>query len=213
MPVGLWLLATLLLILIAALLAVTAYSLCAVCTIVRSRRGGVVALPDASSLLTNREGSVHGPLRAIVLCRSERDRNYLVERLKEHYSPYHYHVHTRGRGQPGVVHWIPEKATANDALYIFDDLEAVLQDDADGRVLFDELQRLVDGDRAGDVVQDSRRTTGIRIVFGPPIDGSRIELTGRIVGHGGRVWRASSVPACSVVPMATGPASTNASRS
>ena len=147
----LWLPSTLLLILIAASLAGAAYSLCAVCTIVRSRSGGVVALPDACHLLRNYKHSVDGPLRAIVLYRSERDRNCLVERLKERledHSLYRYRVRSRGHGQPRVVNWIPQEAPEKPALYIFDDLEAVLQDDADGRVLFDELQRLVDGDAA-----------------------------------------------------------------
>lgn len=140
----LWLLSASLLLLIVALLGATAYSLCAVCTIVRGRGGGVVALPDAERLLVSDQGSVH----AIVLCRSERDRRCLVRRLNGRFSPYRHHVHTRGRGQPRIVHWIPEEPTTEEALYIFDDLRSVLQDDADGRVLFDELQRLVDGGAA-----------------------------------------------------------------
>ena len=156
---GLWVLSALLLVLIATLLGTTAYSLSAVCTIVGSRRGGLVKLPEAMCLLKNDDGGARdrGPLRAIVLCRNEADRQCLVEELKQRSSPHGRRIRTSELAQPRGVRWIPREATTREAptgeatkegLYIFDDLKEVLSDGADGRGLLEELQRLVDGGAA-----------------------------------------------------------------
>ena len=133
------------------LVLTVAYSVCALCTIVRRSRHCMMPLPDADAIPkgTGKRGSVPAkPLRVIVLCASGRDRDRFVRRLTRRLdlAPHRYHVvrqddgYTRDR-----VDWVTKAAKTDPPLYIFDDLERVLDDTAEGRALFKELERKVDG--------------------------------------------------------------------
>ena len=144
------LLSVILLLLVALLLGTVAYSLCALCTIVRSRRHELVKLMEADHVLEkvkNGTSSGHRPLRAIVLYRSEGDRRRFLRRLKRilNVSPYHHRVEKQDRGLLlCTVHWRND-TKAQDTLYVFDDLKKVLEDSGEGRALLAELECRVNG--------------------------------------------------------------------
>ena len=102
---------------IGALVGFVAYSICAICMIVRRRRCWVVELPKANSDLlglTNREHSSDRPLRAMLLYRNEEDRKTLLEEWDN----------TKDGNKPTSYN-----------------LADVLKPDAIGRTLFEELER------------------------------------------------------------------------
>ena len=144
------LLSVILLLLVALLVGTVAYSLCALCTIVRSRRHELVKLLEADRLLEkakNGKPAVHKPLRAIVLYRSERDRRRFLRRLRRilNVSPYNHSVDRHDRGlRSWTVRWT-KNTTESDVLYVFDDLKTVLEDTGEGRALFGELECRVNG--------------------------------------------------------------------
>ena len=197
----LWVLSLSSISLIAALLGVVAYSLCAVCTMVGGRLAGVVKLPDANRLLANLDGKggFEQPLRAIVLHRGEWDRECFVRRLDRHFSVQMLKVSSGGYGRPRTVGWTTRGATGKTAIYTFDDLEGVLRQDADGRARFDELQRLVDDGAA--VVLCSRVVPDHRYSDRRPVDrsvGNReydVERWSRLAG-GFRLYVLRPGPEC-----------------
>ena len=139
-----------LLLLMTAAIAAIAYSICAVCTIVRSRRVGVVKLPDADCILENAEKGepfLCKPLRAIVLYRSEEDLEKFVEKLQKSFSPRRHHFDAKASRRCSVE-WIPKPQAKHEALHVFRDLKQVLQNDCEGRALFHELQRLATNEQS-----------------------------------------------------------------
>ncbi len=126
-----------------------AYFICAISTIVRGRRGGLVELPDATAvlnLLNNGNSSPDQPPRLIVLYRSRSDAGAVVDKLRKrpHFVQRRYSFISHVGKYPRIsVSWAPEPRN-NQPLYVFDDLEKVLEDSAEGRALLDELERLVD---------------------------------------------------------------------
>ena len=135
------------LLLIAILVVTVAYFVCAVCTIVRGRRGGVVELPAAKAVLCGlaKGDSAPGePPRLFLLNRCPSDFDTLVEEFQAR-SPgaLRRFSFARDVGAPPRVSGssVPESSQSK-PVYFFDDLEAVLEDSADGRVLFRELERL-----------------------------------------------------------------------
>jgi len=141
------------LLLMAILVGGVAYFICAICTIVRGRRGGVVELPDARVAvdgLNKGDSSTGRLLRVILLYRNRGDADTVVDRLKDE-SPLRlltHHVEKCGNKCPRhVVNWtprVPNDTREEGVLYVFNDLGKVLEDSAEGRALFDELERLVD---------------------------------------------------------------------
>ena len=197
----LWVLSLSSISLIVALLGAVAYSLCAVCTMVGGRLAGVVKLPDANRLLANleRKGPFQQPLRAIVLHRGEWDRECFVQRLEQFFPARSRKVYSGGYGRHRVVGSDPPGATRKKAIHVFDDLEDVLRQDADGRAQFAELQRLVD-DKAA-VVLYSRVVPDHRYSERRPADrsvGDReydVERWSRLAG-GFRLYALRPGPEC-----------------
>ena len=147
-----------LLLLMALLIGTIAYSICVVCTIIRSRRRGIVKLLDADAVLmtVKREESLFcRPLRAIVLYRSERDRQCFLRQLTQNLRlvPHHHRVDRHDQNWSRYsVDWMPENATAaKGSLYVFDDMKKILETNAEGHALFDELARKTDA-RSGVLV-------------------------------------------------------------
>ena len=144
------LLSVILLVSVALMVGTVAYSLCALCTIVRSRRHEFVTLLEADHLLERvRNGNPSGrrPLRAIVLYRSEGDRRRFLRRLKHilNVSPCHHLVEKQDRGLlPCTVHW-GNDSKEQGKLYVFDDLKKVLEDSGEGHALFRDLECRVNG--------------------------------------------------------------------
>ena len=144
---SIWLLLT------AILVGGVAYFICAICTIVRGRGGGVVELPDARVALDGlgKGDSSTGQLpRAILLYRNQSDVDDVVKKLKDE-SPLElctHHVDKCGNERPRhIVNWaprVPNDTKEEGVLYVFNDLGKVLEESAEGRALFDELERLVD---------------------------------------------------------------------
>ena len=122
-----------------------AYFICAICTVVRSRGGAVVELPDARAVLTglNKGGPTPGkPPRAIVIHRSIRDRERRVKQLRQG-STFVLRTHKVSKALHGCrvsVSWTPAGVTNRPSLYLFEDLEEVLEDSAEGRARLDELE-------------------------------------------------------------------------
>ena len=136
----------------AALIAAHAYTVCAACTVVGSRRRGLVRLPNAQDLRGPGETPGGTPLRAIVVHRSQRGRDDFLAKLG--LSPRDHRVERRDRcvgkrplGGLHVVEWEPKVPPApGESLYVFDDLREVLDHDVRGRALLDELEgRVNDG--------------------------------------------------------------------
>ena len=127
------------LLLVAILVLGIAYFICAICTIVRGRRGGVVELPDADAVLrhlNNGGSSPDRPARVIVVYRSDRDREQFIWKLKKSSKLLQKHsVRTH------LDKW---RRDNKPPLYVFDDLEEVLEHSTEGRKLLDTLERLVD---------------------------------------------------------------------
>ena len=94
-------------------------------TIVTRRHGE--PMPDANKCLSPKSGR---PLRAVVLSRNPGDRDRFINELieKSDFKP-----------MPG------QGSDASKALYVFDDLERVMERSAEGRALFAELESKVDG--------------------------------------------------------------------
>ena len=147
----------------AALLAAHAYTICAACTVVGRRRRGLAKLPGAQDLehwMGDR--SDREPLRAIVLHRGGRSRGDVVKKRTERLRlwPSDSHVDGRADGSPPLdLDWVPEAVACSkkvihcatsqrttDRLYVFGDLQEVLEDGPDGRTLLDELERRLDRD-------------------------------------------------------------------
>ena len=139
----------------AALIAAHAYTICAACTVVGSRRRGLVKLRNAMDLLNfprdaaKRNGakkstSAAGPLRAIVVYRSEGCRDSFIADIER--ARRDHRVENMGNlgGPRYVVDWESKLPLAQgEPLYVFDDLREVLEPDGRGRALLDELERRV----------------------------------------------------------------------
>ncbi len=135
------------LLLAAALIGFIAYS---IRTIVTRRHGE--PMHDAEERLASKSGR---PLRAVVLSRNPENRGGFIEKsdfesklidgvdckcLRKH--------EWTGKQTEKQIEWITTHGQCSDAskdLYVFDDLEKVLERSAEGRALFAELERKVDG--------------------------------------------------------------------
>ena len=148
------LLSVALLALMALLILTIAYSLCALCTIVRSRRHAMMTLPNARSIRqdTGREVHVPGkPLQAIVLSASDCDRKRLIQQLSGELdlAPHRHRVFRHDHDWPRYsVDWVTDATKATQPLYIFDDLQSVLENNAEGRALLKEIERRVNASSA-----------------------------------------------------------------
>ena len=125
-------------------IAATAYSVCAACTIVRSRRHSLTPLQDAEELrpLANNDA-----LRAIVVHRGKRDCRRSVQQRTESL------IRPRDSAANGdVIQWTAGALSGvvqcelgretRKTLYVFDDLQKVLEHGADGRALLALLEKL-----------------------------------------------------------------------
>ena len=125
-------------------IAATAYSVCAACTVAgRRRRRSLTKLPELRSEPAKGEPPVGRPLHAIVVDRNEWCRDCFVQKLTKRLglSRRDLRVERQTNGCLGyVVHWEPEGGSHNEPLYVFDDLEKVLEDDGKARARFDELE-------------------------------------------------------------------------
>ena len=143
------------------LIAAIAYSVCAACTIVRSRRHSLTTLPkaekelsplqkhprpapDAASRLQTAPAA-RGPLRAIVVHRGKRDCRRAVQERTKRLIRLPANVQWTAGALSGVVHCELGRE-ARKTLYVVYDLQRVLEHGADGRVLLDELERAVNGE-------------------------------------------------------------------
>ena len=146
----------------AALIAAHAYTICAACTVVRSRRRGLVKLGNATDLLKfprdaakqngeKKSASAAGALRAIVVYRSEGCRDSFIADIgrtrRDHCVAHRDHPVKEKRllgGPRYVVDWEPKEPDVpiaqDETLYVFDDLREVLEPDDRGRALLDELE-------------------------------------------------------------------------
>ena len=138
---------------LALVIATIAFTICAVCTVVRRGRHSLVELPNAKCLLdkdlldtAKRDGR---RLRAFVVHRSERCRDHLVCELAKRWKLSRRDLSVKRSADPlrrPAVRWEPDvyqdvhPAKGTERLYIFDDLKPVLEDSAEGRALFDELE-------------------------------------------------------------------------
>ena len=116
------------LLLMVVLVGGVAYFICAISTIVRGRRGGVVELPHAEGVLDRLKNGaclhlLHG---LIVVYRSDGDRRRFIGELKQ-----------RAKS-------VAASTNTKKPLYVFEDLEKVLEDSVEGRAAFDKLERLVE---------------------------------------------------------------------
>ena len=153
----LFVMATLSLLLITALIGGIAYSILKVCTIVRGERYSRTELRDAGCIL---QGKADEPLRGIVVCGNPTVRDIFIGKLDERYRVAR-HRHSVARSavlSPPRVGWKLEEPKKQPQgpekrpLYFFDDLEETLTDNAKGRALFKELTRLLDDEITGSAV-------------------------------------------------------------
>ena len=143
------------LLLAAALIGFIAHS---IRTIVTRRHGK--PMRDAEKLLSKSGW----PLRAVVLSRNPENRDGFEKLITERFaSKCSYRHRWTGKGTDKQIQWEPTPGQCSDAskkLYVFDDLEKVLERSAEGRALFAELESKVDGKSSvlvwSDVVHDYR---------------------------------------------------------
>ena len=134
--------------LMAILVGGVACFICAICTIVGGRRGGVVELPDATAVLDGLKNGGSSPdrPRLVVLYRSRKDIQAVVDELEKSpvFGLQRHSVIEHGNKWPRVVvTWTAANTNNKPPLYVFDDLEEVLEHSTEGRALFDELEHLV----------------------------------------------------------------------
>ena len=197
------------LLLAAALMGFIAHS---IRTIVTRRRGEPMV--DAKECLASKSGR---PLRAVVLLRNPENRDGFIEKsdfesklidgvdckcLRKH--------EWTGKRTDKQIEWKTTHGQCSDAskeLYVFDDLEKVLERSAEGRALFAELERKVDGKSPvlvwSDVVHDyrySERFGPVDAWFrrGSPDDADRRRRWERLAGRLDPYVLGISHPPCSV---------------
>ena len=129
-------------------IAAMAYSVCAACTVAgRWRRLSLTKLPALKP--ENGKTPVGTPLRVIVVHRGEPCRDDCLRCCDNFVGRLTIHLNLgsappteeRVPGTKKVIHRAAKVGSgAKESLYVFDDLQDVLQDDADGRALFNELE-------------------------------------------------------------------------
>ena len=154
-------------------------------TIVTRRHGK--PMRDADECLSSEPGR---PLRAVVLSRNPENRDCFV---KSAFKCSYRHRWT-GKGTDKQIQWepTPDQYPDTSALYVFDDLEKVLERSAEGRALFAELESKVDGESSvlvwSDVVHNyrySERFGSVDAWFrgGSPDDADRRRRWERLAGR------------------------------
>ena len=189
------------LLLVAALIGFISHS---IRTIVTRRRGE--PLRGACKCLSESGW----PLRAVVLSRNPKNRDGFIKKLiKARALKCSYRHKWTGKGTDKQIQWVPTPGQHPDAsaLYVFDDLEKVLERSAEGRALFAELERKVDGESAvlvwSDVVHGYRYSERFGPVdawfrSGSPDDADRRRRWERLAGRLDPYLLGISHPPCSV---------------
>ena len=126
-------------------------------TIVTQRPRRLEKLRDANHLLEEGKKPLSAAdprLPAVVLCRDPKSREDFIKKLTgksgEDSETAVFHCARRhARTDGNIVRWeMDGQCRENETLYVFDELETVLEDSANGRALFAELERRVDGGSA-----------------------------------------------------------------
>ena len=150
------------------------------------------------------------PSRAVVLSRNPGRKGFIEDLITDEKSVFKYSCRHRwtGKGTDKQIQWepTPDQYPDASALYVFDDLEKVLERSAEGRALFAELERKVDGKSSvlvwSDVVHGyrySERFGPVDAWFrrGSPDDADRRRRWERLAGRLDSYGLRRSNPPCS----------------